>query len=91
MDKDAVIAQLASEWNMEPVRDDEITVKDFVEFGIIDLSADTIRNRLDRLEKEGILKKRQARNQSESGGHCSAYSVVEGKTWEDVLQYIKKK
>ena len=91
MDKDAIIAQLTNEWNMEPVRENEITIRDLTESGRINLSSDAIRNRLDKLEKDGVLKKRQARNQSDTGAHCSAYSVAEGKTWEDVLQYIKKK
>lgn len=90
MDKNAVLKQLIDEWNQDPLQEDEFTIKDLEELPELNLKKDAIRNRLESLISGGVLKKRLVRNPY-SSGNCSAYSVAEGKTWEDVLQYIKKK
>jgi hypothetical protein len=89
MDKDAVIKILTKEWNREPVREDEMTINDFVEFSKPKtVSREVIRKELEGIVDAGLLVVREAKMVGVAGT-CNAYSLAEGKSWEDVLQYIK--
>lgn len=93
MDKNEVLQQLAEEWNQEAVREDELTVIEtsrFLKDAGMEMSTSYVGRKMKKLVDDGVLKSRTAKRNG-VGGTIHAYSPVEGKTWEDVLQYIKKK
>jgi len=93
MDKERVLKALADEWRTEAVRDDEFTTSDMREMLKVngsDNSKDFVYQKLGRMVADNILSVRRAK-QKQAGGSVNAYSPAEGKTWEDVLQYIKVK
>jgi len=91
MNKDDVLKQLAHEWAVTDIRDDELTtsdIKDALYKAGSRASKEFVSRRMKRLVDEGLVQRREVRL-AEGGGRRFAYSPVEGKTWEDVLQYIK--
>lgn len=90
MDKEKVLAQLSREWCVLPPREDELTARDIMNalksVGSLN-SKEYVYRKLKDLCDQEILQKRQALRSG--GGKITAYSPAEGKSWEDVLQYIK--
>ena len=93
MDKERVLKALADEWRTEAVREDEFTTNDMRDI-LKDVGSDSgkhiVYDKLGKMVADGILSVRKARRK-QAGGNVNAYSPAEGKTWEDVLQYIKVK
>jgi predicted transcriptional regulator len=91
MDKEKVLRILAKEWGVLPQQEDEFSTKDILE-AIRELGAVAseghIQRKLKKVIQEGFLTKRAIKSHA-GGGHMNVYSPAEGKTWEDVLQYIK--
>lgn len=92
MDKERVIQQLASAWAITDIREDELTTADMREalqaVGSRN-SREFVSRKMSALMEKGLLQRREVR--VNGGGRRYAYSPAEGKTWEDVLQYIKVK
>lgn len=91
--KDDVLNALAEEWGLTDATDDEFTQSDLEEAlratkSVV--SSSTISRKLSIMADEGIIEHREVRAAT-TGGRCKAYKPAEGKTWDDVLQYIKKK
>ena len=92
MDKDKVLQQLVDAWAVTPIRDDELTIKDISEAlrkAGSKHSKDFVHRRVTNLLDVGVLQRREVRVNGSSQGLSYAYSPADGKTWEDVLQYIK--
>ena len=93
MDKEKVLNELAEAWGMLPQQENELTSGDILQYfseqGFI-LSLGYIQRKLKTLADQKMLQYRIIMSSS-GGGNTKAYSPVNGKTWEDVLQYIKKK
>jgi len=91
--KNAVLMALAEEWGIHDVKEDEFTRNELdamlKEVGS-EISPAHIQRKLKALVTDGVLTSRSARIPG-GGGRCNAYKPAEGKTWEDVLQYIKVK
>ena len=84
---------LANAWSCELVREDEFIVNDFENIlaqAGLDLCKSHIQRKLKDAVDAGMLKARTAKNPL-SKGTCNAYNPPEGKSWEDVLQYLKDK
>jgi len=94
VNKEEVLMELSKLWTADAVRDDELTKAEIME-SIIKIggkvSKSYIERRLIEMCDEGIMGRRSAKRRSGVGGKCFAYSPAEGKTWEDVLQYLKNK
>ena len=93
MDKEKVLEQLAKAWGDFPQQDNELSGRDIID--AIELAGATasighIQKQTTKLVNEGWLSARKTNSHS-SGGTMRIYSPVEGKTWEDVLQYLKNK
>lgn len=93
MDKEKVLEQLAKAWGAFPQQDNELSARNI--FDAIELAGGTIsmghvQKNMKKLMEEGWLSGRRI-NAHASGGKMHVYSPAEGKTWEDVLQYIKEK
>ena len=92
MDKEKVLAQLADVWAVTDIRDDELTlndVRDALKAAGSKHSKEFTTRRMKSLLEAGLVERREVRIGSKAGGVQYAYSPVEGKSWEDVLQYIK--
>jgi len=93
MEKDKILTQLAKEWGQFPQQENELTVTDIIE-AISGAGATAseahIQRKLKKLVKENLLVSRKINSHS-GGGQRWVYSPVEGKTWKDVLQYLKNK
>jgi len=91
--KDEVLRALVQEWGLTEPKENEMTVKELVDImNMSDHTTDTsnIYNNLAKMVDQGILQNRWAKN-PHGGSRLKAYSPAEGKTWEDVLQYIRGK
>ena len=91
--KEEVLRMLAKAWSCDNVREDEFTVADFVR--ILNsvgkkIGKSHIQRKLKDMVDAGKLKVRSAKNPA-TKATCNAYSPPEGKSWEDVLQYLKDK
>jgi len=90
MEKDKLLAQLSQEWCISKPRDDELTARDIMDalkaVGSLNSKEYVYRKLKDLCDQELLQKRPALRN---GGGKITAYSPAEGKTWEDVLQYIK--
>lgn len=90
MDKEKVIQQLANAWAITDIREDELTTSEvreaLKEVGSRN-SREFVSRKMSSLVEQEILQRREVR--VVGGGRKYAYSPAEGKTWEDVLQYIK--
>lgn len=91
MDRGNILEMLAKEWGTLPQQDNEFSANEIHEFitkaGYV-TNFDMIKKRLRSLEGQGILTTRGI-TAAGSGGRRYLYSPADGKTWEDVLQYIK--
>ena len=94
VNKEEVLTTMSKLWADDAVRDDELTKIEIInavtEIGG-SVSASYIDRRLIKMCDEGIMGRRSAKRRTGVGGKCYAYSPAEGKTWEDVLQYLKNK
>lgn len=93
MDKEEVLKQLAKAWGDFPQQENELSGRDILE--AIELAGATvsighIQKQMRKLMDEGWVSSRKI-NSHASGGNMQIYSPAEGKTWEDVLQYLKNK
>ena len=91
--KEAVINALAKEWHTGIQTENEFTTSDMsraLSQTGTSLSRGEISRKMKKLIDDGVLQSRRVKRKDGSGS-CNAYSPVEGKSWEDVLQYIKKK
>ena len=91
MDKEKVLIMLAKEWGVLPIQENELSTRDILEAihkSGAEASEGHVQRQLKKIIQEGLLTKRGVKSHS-AGGHLNVYSPVEGKTWEDVLQYIK--
>lgn len=90
MDKNEVLKALAHEWGIEEVKENEFTRNDMLQMmkdAGYDVSENYVGKKIKSLTEAGILQGRSAKRPF--GGKVNAYSPAEGKSWEDVLQYIK--
>lgn len=94
---DRVLSQLAKVLNPDPVQPGELTIKEIYTKNVdqavdIDgyryLGEEAIRYRMEKLVKEKLLTRRKAKRKD--GQPCIAYKPVDGKTWDDVIEYLNK-
>ena len=84
--EDNTLKELAAAMDPEPVADGEYTIQD-LEQVITGLGTEAIRYRMAKLVLDKLLTRRKAKRSD--GQPCIAYKPVEGKTWDDVIDYIK--
>ena len=91
MDKERVLRMLAKEWGVLPIQENELSTRDILEAihkSGAEASDGHIQRQLKKVIKEGLLTKRAVKSHA-GGGHMIVFYPAQGKTWEDVLQYIK--
>lgn len=95
MKNDKVLSELAKVLNPDPVQPGEYTIKDIYKKNVdqaedIDgyryLGEEAIRYRMENLVKDKILTRRRAKRGD--GQPCIAYKPADGKTWDDVIEWI---
>jgi len=91
--REEILITLARTWGILPKQANEFTTNEIIKV-IENLGYEGGQTHIQRQVKEctdaGLLQARKIKSH-EGGGNQNAFSPADGKTWEDVLQYLKDK
>ena len=91
--REEILKSLAKEWGILPQQENEFTVKELIKtIGSLGYEGSDghITRQIKKCVSAGIVQLRSIKSHK-GGGHQNAFSPADGKTWEDVLQYLKDK